>query len=245
VVALFLLGLRLCGFFVFSGSLFGLFVVLLFGSLVSAFSGRFALLVSRSVASTTAGVVTHYRDPRLGGLVHITTGPDGALWFTDGSSIGRMTTAGAFSFYAVARGAPQMITAGPDGALWFTNSTGTAGGWIGRISTAGVITRYDDPSIIRPGGITTGPDGALWFANSASFSFPGSIGRITTAGVVTNYSAGCKRTNVEACSGTSGPGAITAGPDGALWFRQISTVSSPSGGSPRPGSSPASPIPVF
>jgi streptogramin lyase len=93
--------------------LFGLFVVLLFGSLVSAFSGRFALLVSRSVASTTAGVVTHYRDPRLGGLVHITTGPDGALWFTDGSSIGRMTTAGAFSFYAVARGAPQMITAGP------------------------------------------------------------------------------------------------------------------------------------
>ncbi len=76
-------------------------------------------------------------------VVGFTTGPDGALWFTDQlptAHVGRMTTAGvvtdfalpATSFYAVA------IVSGPDGALWFTESRGK----IGRITTDGQITEF-------------------------------------------------------------------------------------------------------
>jgi virginiamycin B lyase len=63
----------------------------------------------------------------------ITAGPDGALWFTNGDSIGRMTTAGRFTAYFNSRIAtPAGITAGPDGALWFTDNGDNT---IGRITT--------------------------------------------------------------------------------------------------------------
>ena len=54
----------------------------------------------------------------------VTTGPDGALWFTNlnNNTIGRITTAGVVSSYTgTGVDAPQSITTGPDGALWFTN----------------------------------------------------------------------------------------------------------------------------
>jgi streptogramin lyase len=170
---------------------------------------------------TTAGVVTNYSDPSVDASpTAIATGPDGALWFTNSgsNSIGRITTAGAVTIYtSLSINGPNAITAGPDGALWFTNDGDNT---IGRITTSGVATSYSAPSINTPGGITTGPDGALWFTNGgsppptfngSSFSFGGgssSIGRITTSGVVTSYMA----------PSINSPGAITAGPDGALWF---------------------------
>jgi len=42
---------------------------------------------------TTAGTVTIYTDPRIGNPEGITTGPDGAVWFTDygRNAIGRAT----------------------------------------------------------------------------------------------------------------------------------------------------------
>jgi len=59
-----------------------------------------------------------------GGLVGITTGPDGALWFTDDKFgfIERITTAGVITEYPMpkANDLPSSITTGPDGALWFT-----------------------------------------------------------------------------------------------------------------------------
>jgi hypothetical protein len=81
---------------------------------------------------------------------------------------------------------PRGITAGPDGALWFVNE-GDSGSSpsIGRITTAGVVKAYRDPSIGDPEAITTGSDGALWFTNPGSV--PNSIGRITTSGVVSHY----------------------------------------------------------
>ena len=36
---------------------------------------------------------------------------------------------------------------------------------IGRISTAGSLSHFTDPTIEEPTGITAGPDGALWFTN--------------------------------------------------------------------------------
>ena len=139
----------------------------------------------------------------------ITTGPDGALWFTNGGgspSIGRITTAGAVTMYPLDCNCyPVGITAGPDGALWFSS-----GGWVGRITTAGTITEYPTKNGPANGGITTGPDGALWFTESVG-GF--GIGRITTDGVLTEFPV----------SDLDGfPTGIAAGSDGALWFTEWS-----------------------
>ena len=139
----------------------------------------------------------------------ITTGPDGALWFTQINQIGRITTAGAVTEYVLPNplGSPLGITAGPDGALWFTYCASSS--YIGRITTAGAVTEYPVP--LGAGGdsgcifsITTGPDGNLWFAAA------GYIGKMTSSGSFTQYVIP---------SGGSG-GGITTGPDGALWFTE-------------------------
>ena len=146
-------------------------------------------------------------EPHGAGPYGIAAGPDGALWFAEirGDAIGRMTTTGSLSLYPLppspippADNAPYDITSGPDGALWFTQMFA-----IGRITTAGAITRFlvgpTDPT-----SIVTGPDGALWFTELNG----NRIGRMTTAGALTAYPL----------AWTCNPHGITAGPDGALWF---------------------------
>ena len=82
---------------------------------------------------------------------------------------------------------PRDVIAGPDGALWFTELEQQPGdGSIGRITTAGVVTTYTDPTILSPGDITAGPDGALWFTDERAGN--SSIGRIDpSTHVVTSY----------------------------------------------------------
>ena len=101
-------------FFLFAGLLSLLLCVLtLTAPAALALSGKI-----REVAVPTAG----------SGLVGITAGPDGNLWFTEqnASKIGRITTAGAITEFAVptASSEPGGITAGPDGNLWFTEEHG-------------------------------------------------------------------------------------------------------------------------
>jgi virginiamycin B lyase len=142
----------------------------------------------------------------------ITTGPDGALWFTESGAnkIGRITTAGLVTEFPIptANSEPSGITAGPDGALWFTESNGSNVNNIGRITTAGMITGFPLPPSLSPNGITSGPDGALWFTANTSTGI-NSIGRITTAGMITEFPLPAANSYVSA---------ITTGPDGALWF---------------------------
>lgn len=158
--------------------------------------------LSASVMAQEIAVSPGYHVPGESGYLYgIAAGPDGALWFTEYNSdrIGRITTAGVITEYAIPGSGPYGITAGPDGALWFTEMSS---GQVGRITTAGVITEY--PVAPEPSNITVGPDGALWFISNGC-----NIGRITTAGVATEpFGTSCG----------SGPNGITAGPDGALWF---------------------------
>lgn len=167
-----------------------------------------ALLLGLSVAAQSATHSQMQECPISSGgrPAGITAGPDGALWFTEGSGqIGRITTAGVFSEYPVPtpNSQPWAITIGPDSALWFTDLSGQ----IGRITIAGVITEFPVPTPgSQPLGIATGPDGALWFTESLTSK----IGRVTTAGDFTEYSVGVAEENF--------PQYITAGPDGALWF---------------------------
>jgi virginiamycin B lyase len=141
----------------------------------------------------------------------ITTGPDGALWFTATAAgqavvdkIGRITTDGQVTYFDLSTPASTVegITAAPDDALWFTER-GT--GRIGRITTAGAITEFPLPQGGAPRHIAAGPDGALWFTENDG----NRIGRITTNGVISEFPLS---------HDGSRPVGITAGPDGAMWF---------------------------
>jgi virginiamycin B lyase len=124
-----------------------------------------APMVATSTASAAApGDVTNFSSG-VAGPGGIVSGPDGALWFANGTtnSIGRITTDGTITDFtdpnALVNGS---ITAGPDGALWFAEANINVERWaIGRITTDGTITNFTDPSIGMPNGITAGPDGAV------------------------------------------------------------------------------------
>jgi virginiamycin B lyase len=173
---------------------------------------------------TTAGTVIDFSLPSITSIEGICAGPDGALWFTEpfSNKIGRITTQGVITEYPAGAIYPYLITSGPDGALWYTDFYATA---IGRITTTGETDTFTIP---RGGGapsaITAGPDGALWLTQGVRFAISGppsganQIGRINTTGGISEFptsaSGGCYPCNTAA--------GITAGPDGALWFAEIS-----------------------
>jgi virginiamycin B lyase len=161
-----------------------------------------------------SGGIQEFLIPTAGsGPVGITSGPDGALWFTENATnqIGRVTTAGVVSnvFSIPTSGSdPDGIAAGPDGALWFTEFFGNK---IGRITTAGVVTN-EFPILTpsgNPKGITVGSDNKLWFVEEQG----NKVGQITTAGVVTEFSL----------AAGSNPIAIVSGPDHNLWVTESGT----------------------
>ena len=93
---------------------------------------------------------------------------------------------------------------GTDGALWFTEPH-EGGNFIGRITTAGVVTQYPAPG--PTDGITGGRTGRCGLP---PFMAPSSLGRITTAGTVTTYPLQTLQ--------PAGLQSIAAGSDGALWI---------------------------
>jgi streptogramin lyase len=158
---------------------------------------------------TTTGTITEFSVPRPfatpGGIV---AGPDGNIWFTQAdfdsgteAYIGRITPAGSITQFPGVN-FPYGIASGSDGALWFTESNIQANS-IGRITTAGAVTRYRIPTAGYPSGITDGPDGSLWFTE-----YPTRIGRITTSGVITEFPISTYASG------------ISAGPDGNVWFTE-------------------------
>lgn len=89
--------------------------------------------------------------------VDITVGPDGALWFpywTAAAKVGRITTAGVITEYAIPGASSSYngwgITAGPDGAIWFDDNIDNA---IGRIALPGITPSVGHAnSVHRLGG---------------------------------------------------------------------------------------------
>lgn len=182
-----------------------------------------SLLLSAALpAYATPGTFTEYSIPSSNSQpFNITVGPDNNLWFTEGvtsptpaAKIGRVTTSGTFTEFAITSTAgPDSIVAGPDGKMWFTEAeTGHVGGThIGRINTDGTgyvefATKTKKDAGVRY--ITPSPDGSsnLWFTEQLA----NKLGKITTAGVVTEFTM----------SMNSQPNGITGGPDGALWVAE-------------------------
>jgi len=138
--------------------------------------------------------------------VGLAVGVDGNLWIAEGDAhtIGRLTPAGQYSSFPLPLGSegPAGIAAGPDGNLWFT----VGRGGIGRITPAGEITVFPIPREKFPwaGSIVPGGDGRLWFTAGQ-----GRLGRITPDGRISSVAL----PNAE-----SEPVALTAAPDGSIWY---------------------------
>jgi streptogramin lyase len=166
------------------------------------------------------GTLTTYVDPDPAGVHKMAVGADGNIWFTSGgggSSVGRITPQGLFTLFPLALFAGQEdIAAGADGNLWFTEKQANV---IGRITTAGEITEFALPTAQAfPQDITAGADGALWFTESGA----NRIGRIIVTGEIHEFPA-----LLPGMASPPGfppmitPLAITAGPDGNIYFTEF------------------------
>jgi len=139
-----------------------------------------------------------------------TTGPDGALWFTEGPAgkVGRMTTAGVFSEYS-APGSPYAIASGADGNVYFSD-VALLDEAFEQITTDGAVTRTSikTQNQMHPlYSMVLGPDHNLW-APDASGNV---IARFTPSGVQTIFPIPTASASAQG---------IVAGPDGALWFTE-------------------------
>jgi streptogramin lyase len=144
----------------------------------------------------------------------ITTGPDKNIWFTveqGGGGVGRITDDGTVTIFKDPGGSyTQGITVGPDGALWFAESNGT----VGRMTTAGKVKHFAvAPYDAELEGIVTGPDGNLWVTQYivGGSRFSNAVIRLSTNGQFKAFTVGHGPYG-------SGPDAICAGSDRALWF---------------------------
>jgi virginiamycin B lyase len=95
------------------------------------------------------------------------------------------------------------LAAGPDGNVWLsaTGFDSEVARVVGKVTPAGKVAEYAAPT--GADSIAAGADGNLWFTESKG------IGRITPGGDITSFDLAKE-------AGT--PGALTAGPDGDVWF---------------------------
>jgi len=165
---------------------------------------------------------------------HITTGPDGSLWYTHlgDHAIGRITPDGSVTEFPIQIPILDLygITTGPDGNIWIgadrlSGSFPNDQTFILRLTPAGDQSasraRLDDgvntnDFIANFYGPTVGLDGNLWY-HVGLYTSPNEdlLGRITPDGTVTNFILGAPFE----FDGAFSAGGITLGPDGALWLR--------------------------
>ncbi len=172
---------------------------------------------------TPGGTVREFRTGIRGTINDLTVGPDGNVWFTEvvsagsrarpSGAVGRITSAGAITVFTHGiHAAPEAITAGSDGNLWFTENAAspTAPGAMARITPAGMVTEFSPPSPFNTADLTVGADGNLWYSDSDK------IVRVSTRPDGRGGLAGVRSFSIGRPDGYVH--AITAGPDGALWF---------------------------
>jgi len=141
---------------------------------------------------TPTGVITEFPVGPGGSLFGITGGHDGGIWFTrqggdpGQNSIGRMTTSGVASTVVQLpdstttipdppSGMPMVITAGRD-AVYYTTYFEQPRNYIGRVTPAGVLTKFDIPTAGAASfGVTSDHAGNIWFTEN----FNNKIGRLT------------------------------------------------------------------
>ncbi|HEX6461880.1 MAG TPA: hypothetical protein VFZ58_01250 [Candidatus Saccharimonadales bacterium] len=172
--------------------------------------GKFAL---------PSGVLTEYTLPTANsGPYQIARGNGNELWVTQSASnkvtklvisgmnmSSTLTSMTEYDVSSVGGSAPRYIVKGNDNNMWFTQG---AGGRIGKITSAGVLTGYGVSTSRQPQHIVGGPDGNMWFTEFNS----GRIRRADLNGALTG--------EFMIAEGNSYPQEIIVGPDNNLWFTQ-------------------------
>ena len=170
------------------------------------FTERNANLIGR-ISGSSPGATAEF--PLAGGATSpdlIVVGPDNALWWTQGTSVGRMVPsnpAGVQTFGGLGIIQARGIAVGPDGNLWVSDAGGNQ---VHRITPAGTAASLPIPLPmgVNARGIARGADGNMWVAD---FSTPGGVVRVTTGGVATRFPVP-----------TGSPIDVIAGSDGNIWY---------------------------
>ena len=175
-----------------------------------------ALVLTALPASTAAP------DPRAQGAANayplfIIAGPDGNLWFTAASGVGRITTAGVITLFSLPGGTGSIaIAAGADGNLWFTEDRA-----VGRITPAGHLSRFLIPATRgQPAYITSGPGRSFWLSTTKRTQHDGNVSDTDSIGLL----APSGRLTWLTPSSPIYPSQLLAGPDGNLWFTEPAGV---------------------
>src|SRR5262249_26887459 len=133
------------------------------------------LLAVSLLAAAVQGQTVSYFHSSGGAALAITAGPDGNVWFTQPSGIGRITPLGIVTSYPTPHAPAHSPIAGPNRTVWYA--------WSGGIDSVdvstGAITSHSTP--VQPIVLLAGPDGNIWFGYS------GGIGRMTPAGSTTLF----------------------------------------------------------
>jgi streptogramin lyase len=179
-------------------------------------AGPYSPAVSR--ITPDGQITTYYVGSGLALVGGLTAGPDGNVWFTEsilngGEKVGFLTPTGQVTAFSIPSkgvfGSTGSITTGPDGNLWFTHD-----GTLATITPTGVLRDHVVDNV--GGALTTGPDGNLWASGPQYDPLTGRLAgdfiqRISVTGSVTTFNVGTFSQNHSA---------ITAGPDGILWFTE-------------------------
>ena len=141
---------------------------------------------------TPAGAITEFAIGAGGALFGIAAGDDGTVWFTrqggnpGENSIGHLTRRGVASTVVQLpdstttlpnppNGMPMALAAGRDGNMYFTTYFELEDNYIGQVSEAGCLTKFDIPTGGAASfGITADRSGTVWFTEI----FNNSIGRL-------------------------------------------------------------------
>jgi virginiamycin B lyase len=155
-----------------------------------------------------AVVNAHWTDPFASG---ITAGPDGAIWYTQGQSIVRLSLDGRTKSYFTQNATE--IAAGADGTLWFTSGylhlrdSHDPPDAIGSIGLEGEIKLFPLPRAdAAPARITRGPQNSMWFTEAVADR----IGRIDSRGRIYEIQLPLGRH----------PQGIAADSRGDIWFTE-------------------------
>jgi streptogramin lyase len=193
------------------------FAIMLVGALVAVTPLGSAQVANASVPSAAPGEITEFAplSPDLSPY-GITTGSDGALWFTYSFAFtnraGRMSTDGVASERCLFTGNGAGITSGTDGKLWI--ATPSLFGGLVHVTPGGScsgITLPTPPHFRSPQDVVAAPNGAIWFTEPTG----NQIGRWEIAPFPQS-----SLTLFDVPTFASGVTDIAYGPDGALWFTE-------------------------
>ena len=174
---------------------------------------------------TTDGVTTVYpitnADGSSASIGGLTLGKDGNIWFTDGNSIGSITSSGTVNIISIPDGHYGFaITTDNSGNVWFTDENGNAEEYQLSDGTFSVVALTDSSAnFLGNQSIAVTPDGNVWVSVYSTtvtnldggdvWGVNGVVDKIATDGTVTSTTIG---NNFDFRL------ALTVGPDGNVWF---------------------------